>query len=57
MYKMLNASMAERGECLDKVVGLVEDNHDLNCNIIKSILLSKQELKRGQLEPYDFLEE
>jgi len=56
MSKVLNRSVTGQIEYWAKIGKLAEENPDLNYSMIKNILISKQELKLKQLEPYNFLD-
>ena len=56
MSKVLNRSVTGQIEYWAKIGKLAEENPDLNYDMIKNILIAKQELKLEQLEPYNFLD-
>ena len=57
MSKVLNRSVTGQIEYWAKIGKLAEENPDLNYDMIKNILISKQEVRLEQLEPYSFLDE
>ena len=52
--KVLNRSLTGQIEYWAKVGKLAEENPDLNYSLIKDILIAKQEVKREELDSYNF---
>ena len=55
--KVLNRSVTGQIEYWAKIGKLAEENPDLNYDLIKNILIAKQELKYEKLEEYKFSDE
>ena len=52
--KVLNRSLTGQIEYWAKVGKLAEENPNLNYSLIKDILIAKQEVKREELDSYNF---
>ena len=52
--KVLNRSIAGQIEHWAKIGRIAEENPDLTYELIKNILISQQEAKANNLEPYRF---
>ena len=52
--KVLNRSVTGQIEYWAKIGKLAEEHPDLNYDLIKNILIAKQELKCAELEEYKF---
>jgi hypothetical protein len=52
--KALNRSLAGQIEYWAKIGKIAEENPDMNYDLIKNILIAKEELKNDDIEPYKF---
>lgn len=55
MSKIFNRSVSGQIKYWAEIGKLVEDNPDLSYELIKDILIAKEELKNEEAEPYHFL--
>lgn len=54
MSRAFNRSLAGQIEHWAKIGKIAEENPDLTYEFIKNILIAKEELVAGKLEPYNF---
>jgi len=55
MSKVFNRSVSGQIKYWAEIGKLVEDNPDLSYELIKDILIAKEELRNEETEPYHFL--